>query len=64
MYLLHPGMDITEVIICQSLYWPGIRKYVQKELYDCDTCQLTNRPKQNAKLPAKQSEEKYGTNSG
>ena len=31
-YLLHPGMYITEVIICQHLYWPEIRYAVHKEI--------------------------------
>ena len=30
IYLLHPGMDKTEAIICQHFYWPGIRHYVWK----------------------------------
>ena len=24
-YLLHPGLDRTEAMICQNLHWPGIR---------------------------------------
>ena len=30
-YLLNPGMDITEAMLCQHFYWPIIRKYVRKE---------------------------------
>ena len=29
-YLLHPGMDRTEAIIFQYLYWPDIRYAVRK----------------------------------
>ena len=29
-YILHPGIDITEAMICQHLYWPGIRNAIQK----------------------------------
>ena len=38
-YLLCPGMDRTEAIICQHLYWPGIRPAVRKEVTNCDTYQ-------------------------
>ena len=40
-YLLHPGMDRTEAVICQHLYWPDIRNFVQTEVSTCDTCQRT-----------------------
>ena len=43
-YLNHPGMDIMEASICQNLYWPSIRKTVQKEVTNYHTCQLTKRP--------------------
>ena len=36
-YILHPGMDITEEMVRQNLYWPGIRYAVQKEVTDSDT---------------------------
>ena len=36
-YLLCPGLDRTEVIIFQHLYWPGIRYAVQKEVTNCIT---------------------------
>ena len=38
-YLLCPGLDRTEVIIFQHLYWPDIRDTVWKEVDNCDTCQ-------------------------
>ena len=41
MYILHPGMDRTEAIIFQHLYWPNIRYVVHKEVTNCDTCQRT-----------------------
>ena len=37
IYLLHPGMDRMEVMICQHLYWPSIIHAVQKEGINCDT---------------------------
>ena len=40
-YLIHPGMYRTEAIICQNLYWPRIRNYVQNEVTKCDTFQGT-----------------------
>ena len=36
-YLLHPGMDRREEIICQHFYWHGNKKYVFKEVSKCDT---------------------------
>ena len=41
MYLLHPGIERTEAIILQHLYWPDIRDPVRKEVNNCDTCQRT-----------------------
>ena len=38
-YLLHTGLDLTEVIIRQHLYWPGIIEAVHKEVTGYDTCQ-------------------------
>ena len=35
-YLLHPGMDRTEAMIRQHLYWPKIRDAVHKEVIHCD----------------------------
>ena len=35
-YLLHTGMGRMEAIIRQNLYWPGIRKPVQKEVIKFD----------------------------
>ena len=40
-YILHPGMDITEVIISQHFYWPGIVHAVRKEVTTCDTFRRT-----------------------
>ena len=39
-YLLHPGMDRTEAMICQHFYWPDIIDSDRKELTNCDTCQI------------------------
>ena len=38
-YLLHTGMDRTEVMIFQHFYWPGIREALWKEVKNCDNCQ-------------------------
>ena len=40
-YLLHTGLDRTEVIIHQHLYWTGLKKAVRKEVRNCGTCQHT-----------------------
>ena len=56
-YLLHPGLDITEAIIRQYFYLPGIREAVHKEVTKCDTCQCTKRSAKNGKLPTKLAEE-------
>ena len=57
MYLLHPGMDRTEAIICRHLYWPCIINSVRKEGNSCDTCQRAKRSnKKCGKLPAKLAE--------
>ena len=56
-YLLHPGIDGTEAMIRQNLYWTGIRKSVQKEGINCDTFQCTKQSnKKYGKLPAKEAE--------
>ena len=56
-YLLHPGMDITEAMICEHLYWPNIKYSARKEVNDCNTCQRTKQSnKKYGKLPAKLSE--------
>ena len=58
MYLLHPGLDRMEAIICQHLYWPDIRNSVRMEVTNCGTCQHTTRSnKKYGKLPANLSEE-------
>ena len=46
-YLLHPGMDRTEEMIHQHLYWPDIRHAVQREVSNCDTFQRTNGSNKN-----------------
>ena len=58
MYLLRPGMDGTEDVIHQYLYWPDIRDAVQKEVTNRDTCQPTKQSNRRyGKLPAKLDEE-------
>ena len=53
-YILHPGIDRTEGMIFQHLYWFDIRYAVRKEVTNCDTCQRTKRSnKKYGKLPAK-----------
>ena len=42
-YLFHTGMDIMEAIICQHLFWAGIRNALWKEVTNCDTFQHTKR---------------------
>ena len=57
-YILHPGMDITEAMICKHLYWTNIKYSASKEVNDCNTCQRTKQSnKKYGKLPAKLSEE-------
>ena len=57
-YLLHPGLDKTEAMINQYLYWPDIREAVQNEITGYYTCQHTKRSTtKNGKLPAKLAEE-------
>ena len=46
-YLLHPGMERTEAMIHQYLYWPNIRYAVHKEVTNCDTCQRTKQLNKN-----------------
>ena len=56
-YLLHTGMNRTEAMISQHLYWPEIRDAVRKEVTNCDTCQCTKRPnKKYGELPSKLAE--------
>ena len=58
MYLLHTGIDKIEAIIFLHLYWPGIRKYIRKELANCDTFQcIKPSNKKYGKFPAKEAEE-------
>ena len=57
-YLLHSGMDRTEAMIFQHLYWLDIRNAARKEGSNCDNFRLTKTPnKKYGKLPAKLSEE-------
>ena len=57
-YLLRPGLDQTEAMIFQYLYWPGIIAVVQKEFTRCDVCQRTKCSETKyGKLPAKVAEE-------
>ena len=56
-YLLPFGLGITKAIFCQHLYWPGIRKSVQKEVTNCDVYQRTKQLTKKGKLPAKLAEE-------
>ena len=45
-----------ESIICQHLYWPGIREAAQKEVNNCDICKLTKwSTTKYGKLPVKLS---------
>ena len=46
-----------EAIICQHLYWLGIREIVWKEVINCDTCQGTKKPNKNGNLLSKEAEE-------
>ena len=51
-------MYITEAVILQHFYWPGIRNSVQKEVTNSDTCQCTKQSNiKYGKLPAKEAEE-------
>ena len=57
-YILHPGMDITETMICKHLYWTDIRNVVRMEVTNCDSCQYTKQSnKKHDKLPDKLAEE-------
>ena len=39
-YLIHSGMDRTETIIHQHLYWTGIRDAFWKEVINCDSNEI------------------------
>ena len=57
-YLFHIGMDRTDAMIHQNVYWSNIRDSVRKEVTNCDTCQQTKRPnKKYGELRAKLAEE-------
>ena len=47
MYLLHPVMNRTEVIIFRHFYLPGIRNSIRKKVTNCDTCQRTKLSNKN-----------------
>ena len=50
-------MHIMVVMICQHLYYPGIREAVLKEVTNCDTCQRKKHSnKKYDKLPAEEAE--------
>ena len=51
-YLLHPGLDLIEVMIFQHLYWPLNRAAGQREVTGCNKLLCTKRFK-NSKFPAK-----------
>ena len=54
MYLLHPVLDRTDVMVFQNVYWPGIRNTLYKEVNNCNTLKCTKRSNQkHGKLPAK-----------
>ena len=45
-------------MICQHLYWPGLKEAVYREVTYCNTCQRTKRSViKYDKLPAKLNEE-------
>ena len=46
-YILHPGLDITEAIICRHLYWSGIREAVLKEVTNCGVSNVQNSQQNN-----------------
>ena len=57
-YLLHPGMDRTEAMFFQHLYWPDIINAIRREVSNCDKCKRTKQSNnKNGKLPAKLAEE-------
>ena len=58
MYLFHPGMDKTEAIIYQHLYWNGIINAARKEVTNCHTFQCKKwSNKKYGKFPSKEDEE-------
>ena len=44
-------------MICQRLYWPGIRKTVREEVTKCDVCQRNGKQKKYIEFPDKLAEE-------
>ena len=56
-YILNPGIDRTEAMSCQKIYWPRVRKSVKKEVVNCETFQRTKSSnKKFDKLTAKVAE--------
>ena len=56
-YLINPGMDRREELICRNFYWTVIRSAIQKEVTNCNTCQITKKSKKkDGKLPDKEAE--------
>ena len=56
-YLLYVGLDQTEAMIQQHLYWSGIREDVHKEGTWCDVCQRTKCSTKKGKLTTKVAKE-------
>ena len=56
-YLLHPVLNKTEAMICQNVYWPGIKEAVQRGLTGCYKCQRTKWKKKYGKFPDKLADE-------
>ena len=57
-YILHKGIDRTDTMIFQHLYWPDIINTVRMEVTNCDTYQRTKRSNETyGKLTAKLAEE-------
>ena len=57
-YLLHTGLDLTEAMIIQNVYWPDIKYDFYREVTYCDTYQCTKRSIiKYGELPAKITEE-------
>ena len=42
-FLLHYGLDRTEAMIRQHLFWTGIREAVRNEFKNCDSCQCNKK---------------------
>ena len=54
-HLFYTGMDKMEAMICQNIYWTGIRAVVRKEVTKCDNFQHTKLSNiKYGKLPVKE----------